>query len=79
MPRAKFLKIFAIIEMFSAVIFLSLGLIFYLSKDTLGGGVMIPVTFASIGVCALIAAPILFAIAKKHESPANYEPEIKNE
>jgi len=64
--------------MFSAVVFLSLGLIFYLSKDTLGGGVMIPLTFTSIGVCALIAAPVLFAFAKKNEAGNNIEPEIKN-
>jgi hypothetical protein len=76
MKKSKFLKLFAMIEMLSAVIFLSLAVIFYLSKDSLGGDMMIPVVFASIGGCALIAAPILFVIAKKHDednpTPVDY-------
>lgn len=65
MPKSKFLMLFAIIELLSAVIFITLAVIFYMSKDMLGGDLMIPVVFGSIGGCALIAAPLFFIFAKK--------------
>jgi len=39
MPKSKFLKIFALLEMFSATVFLALALIFFISRDTLGGSI----------------------------------------
>jgi hypothetical protein len=68
MNSSKFLKIFALIEMLTAVIFISLAVIFFVSKDTLGGDITIPIIFAFIGVCSLIAAPVLFKLAKKYQS-----------
>lgn len=68
MDRAKFLKIFAFIEILTAVIFISLAVIFFISKDFLGGDLTIPVIFAFIGGCSLIAVPVLFRLAKKHGS-----------
>lgn len=55
------------LEMLSATVFLSLALIFYLSKDTLGGDIKIPAIFGFIGICSLIAAPVLQKFAKKSE------------
>ena len=59
MPKSKFLKIFALLEMLSATIFLALALIFFISRDSMGGDVMIPAIFGFIGVCSFIAAPLL--------------------
>lgn len=67
MPKSKFLKLFAMLEMLSATIFLALAVIFFLSKDTLGGDLMIPAIFGFIGICSLIASPILMKFAKKAE------------
>jgi preprotein translocase subunit SecF len=67
MPKSKFLKIFALLEMFSATIFLALALIFFLSRESMGGDVMIPAIFGFIGVCSFIAAPVLMKFAKKAE------------
>ncbi len=67
MPKSKFLKIFALLEMFSATIFLALALIFFLSRESMGGDVMIPSIFGFIGVCSFIAAPVLMKFAKKAE------------
>lgn len=67
MPKSKILKLFAIIEMLTATVFLALAVIFYLSKDSLGGDVVIPLIFAFIGICAFIAAPLLMKFAKKTE------------
>ena len=50
MPKSKFLKIFALLEMLSATIFLALALIFFISHDSMGGDVMIPAIFGFIGV-----------------------------
>jgi preprotein translocase subunit SecF len=71
MNSPKFLKMFAMIEMLSAMVFISLAVITYLSLDKLGGDLMIPLVFGIIGGCALIAAPVLFTIAKKRESESN--------
>lgn len=68
MNKSKFLKLFAMIELLTALIFITLAVIFYISKDSIGGDTMIPVIFASIGVCALIAVPVLFTIAKRQNS-----------
>ncbi|HMQ80219.1 MAG TPA: hypothetical protein PKE39_10385 [Ignavibacteria bacterium] len=68
MPKSKFLKIFALIEMLSATIFLALALIFFLSRDSMGGDVMIAAIFGFIGVCSFIAAPLLMKFAKKAEA-----------
>lgn len=68
MPKSKFLKLFAIIEMLTATVFLALALIFFLSKDALGGDIVIPIIFAFIGICAFIAAPLLMKFAKKAEN-----------
>jgi len=67
MPKSKFLKIFALLEMLSATIFLALALIFFLSRESMGGDVIIPSIFGFIGVCSFIAAPILMKFAKKAE------------
>lgn len=67
MPKSKFLKIFALLEMLSATIFLALALIFFISRDSMGGDVIIPSIFGFIGVCSFIAAPILMKFAKKAE------------
>ncbi len=67
MPKSKFLKLFAILEMLSATIFLALAVIFFLSKDMLDGEIMIPSIFGFIGICSLIAAPLLMKFAKKAE------------
>ena len=67
MPKSKFLKLFAMLEMLSATIFLALALIFFLSKDMLGGEIMIPAIFGFIGICSLIAAPILMKMAKRQD------------
>ncbi|NOS86201.1 MAG: hypothetical protein HOP31_13745 [Ignavibacteria bacterium] len=67
MPKSKFLKIFALLEMLSATIFLALALIFFISRDSMGGDVMIPAIFGFIGVCSFIAAPLLMKFAKKAE------------
>ncbi len=67
MPKSKFLKLFAMIEMLTATVFLALAVIFYLSKDSLGGDIIIPSIFAFIGICAFIAAPLLIKFAKKTE------------
>jgi len=67
MPKSKFLKVFALLEMFSATVFLALALIFYISKDTLGGSVTIPAIFGFIGICSIIAAPLLMKFARKAE------------
>ncbi len=67
MPKSKFLKLFALLEMLSATIFLALAVIFFLSKDTLGGDLVIPIIFGFIGVCSIIAAPLLMKFAKRSE------------
>ena len=67
MPKSKFLKIFALLEMLSATIFLALALIFFLSRESMGGDVMIPAIFGFIGVCSFIAAPLLMKFPKKAE------------
>ena len=67
MPKSKFLKIFAMLEMLSATIFLALAVIFFLSKDALGGSLVIPIVFGFIGICALAAAPLLMKFARKAE------------
>lgn len=67
MPKSKFLKIFALLEMLSATIFLALAVIFFLSKDSLGGDIMIPAIFGFIGICSLVASPILMKMASKQE------------
>jgi len=67
MPKSKFLKIFALLEMLSATIFLALALIFFLSRESMGGDVIIPSIFGFIGVCSFIAAPVLMKFAKKAE------------
>lgn len=67
MPKSKFLKIFAIIEMLSATIFLALAVIFFLSKETLGGDIMIPAIFGFIGICSLVASPLLMKMANRQE------------
>ncbi|MBE2227861.1 MAG: hypothetical protein IAE93_10975 [Ignavibacteria bacterium] len=61
------MKVFALLEMFSATVFLALALIFYISKDTLGGSVTIPAIFGFIGICSIIAAPLLMKFARKAE------------
>jgi hypothetical protein len=76
MPKAKFLKMFALIELLVAFVFITLAIIFYSSKGSPGSDIMIPLIFGSIGGCALIASPIIFIAAKKHEaknpSPIEY-------
>ncbi len=67
MPKSKFLKIFALIEMLTATIFLALAVIFYFSRGALGGDIIIPLIFAFIGICAFIAAPLLMKFSKKAE------------
>jgi preprotein translocase subunit SecF len=56
------------LEMLSATIFLALAVIFFLSKDMLGGEIMIPAIFGFIGICSLIAAPILMKMANKQDT-----------
>ena len=68
MKKSKFLRLFALIELFTASIFMALAIIFYLNIGAIGGDVTIPVIFAAIGFCALIAAPVLFTLAKRHET-----------
>lgn len=68
MPKSKFLRMFALIELFTAAVFVALAIIFFLNKDVLGGDMMIPIIFISIGGCALIGAPILFTMAKKEDA-----------
>ncbi len=67
MPKSKFLKIFAMLEMLSATIFLALAVIFFLSKETLGGDIMIPAIFGFIGICSLVASPLLMKMANRQE------------
>ena len=67
MPKSKFLKIFALLEMLSATVFLALALIFFISRDTLGGSITIPAIFGFIGICSIIAAPLLMKFARKAE------------
>lgn len=78
MNSSKFLKIFALIEALTSVIFISLAVIFFVSKDTLGGDLTIPIIFAFIGVCSLIAAPVLFKLAEKYE-PAKASDAVKGQ
>lgn len=68
MPKSKFLKLFTVIEVTTAIIFLSLALIFFLNINLLEGNLLIPYIFAFIGLCSAVAAPILFSYAKKAES-----------
>lgn len=42
MQKSKFLKLFALIELLSAILFLTLAVIFYVSKDAIGGDMTIP-------------------------------------
>lgn len=71
MNSPKFLRMFAMIEMLSAIVFISLAVITFLSLDKLGGDMMIPLVFGIIGGCALIAAPVLLVVAKKREAESN--------
>lgn len=74
MPKSKFLKLFALIEMLSATVFLALGLIFFISKNELGGNMTIPLIFTFIGLCSLVAAPLLLYFAKKADAiKSNYK------
>ncbi len=70
MTKAKFLKLFAVIEMLSAIVFISLAVIFYVSKEAIGNDMMIPAIFGFIGVCSVIAVPVILKIAKKHSIEA---------
>jgi len=65
MQKAKFLKLFALIELLSAILFISLALIFFVSKDAIGGDMTIPAVFGFIGICSAIAVPVLLKLAKK--------------
>lgn len=65
MSKVKFLKLFAMIEVLSAVVFLSLAVIFYISKEAIANDMMIPAIFGFIGICSAIAVPVLLKIAKK--------------
>ncbi|MBZ0203407.1 MAG: hypothetical protein IT281_01870 [Ignavibacteria bacterium] len=65
MTKVKFLKLFAMIEMLSAVVFISLAVIFYISKEAIGNDMMIPGIFGFIGLCSVIAVPVILKIAKK--------------
>lgn len=65
MPKEKFLKMFALIELFTAFVFITLAIIFYLSKDAFGGETTMALIFGSIGACALIAAPVFLIAANK--------------
>lgn len=68
MDKSKFLRLFALIELFTAAVFIALGIIFYLNIKALSGDMLIPLMFLSIGGCALIAAPVMFVLAKKHDA-----------
>lgn len=68
MNKAKFLRLFALIELFTASVFLALAIIFYLNLPAIGGDTMIPIIFAVIALCAMIAAPVMFTLAKKQET-----------
>ncbi|MCI0448790.1 MAG: hypothetical protein L0Y79_03260 [Chlorobi bacterium] len=76
MHKGKFLKMFALIELLTAFVFITLAIIFYFSIDAIGGDLMLPIIFGSIGGCALIASPVIFIAAKRHEgkhpSPIEY-------
>ena len=65
MSKVKFLRLFAFIEMLSAVVFISLAVIFYISKEAIGNDMMIPGIFGFIGLCSVIAVPVILKIAKK--------------
>ena len=66
---------FALVELLSALVFITLAIIFYLNVNVLNGDMMIPIIFASIGGCALIGAPVIFISAKRYEekNPAAVE------
>ena len=68
MNKSKFLKFFAFIEILTAGIFISLAVIFFISKEFLDGDLTIPIIFAFIGGCSLTAVPVLLRLAKKHGS-----------
>jgi hypothetical protein len=74
MNKSRFLMFFAFIEILTAVIFISLAVIFFISKDFLGGDLTIPIIFAFIGCCSMIAVPVLFKLAKKHNQESLFEP-----
>ena len=65
MQKAKFLKLFALIELLSAILFLSLAVVFFVSRDALGGDMIIFAVFGFIGICSAIAVPVLLKLAKK--------------
>ncbi len=73
MNKSRFLKFFAFIEILTAVIFISLAVIFFISKDFLGGDLTIPIIFAFIGCCSLIAVPVLLNLSKKHRSENTFD------
>jgi NADH:ubiquinone oxidoreductase subunit 6 (subunit J) len=74
MPRSKALKIVALIEFVTAVVFLFLAVIMYIS----GQGVYptkddMPVTFIflMIAMISFISSPILYMIARRMEESQN--------
>lgn len=64
---------FALIELMTAALFIALGVIFYINREAIAGDLTIPIIFTVIGGCALIAAPVLFKLAKKHDENPNME------
>jgi hypothetical protein len=59
---------FALVELMTGFVFVTLAVILYTNIDILNGETIVPIVFGSIGACALIAAPMLFIIAKKQEA-----------
>jgi hypothetical protein len=74
----KILKLFALIELFTAAVLIALAVIFYAFRKemSLGNDLSILYVLLLIGGVSLISAPILFTIAKKQErdnpSPIEY-------
>lgn len=65
MTKQKLLKLFVLIEIMTGIIFLTLAVIFYISRNQLAGDMTIPLIFGIIGACALTAVPIIITLANR--------------
>ena len=76
--NSKILKLFALVELFTAAVLICLAVIFYAFRKEMSFGDDMSTIYILllIGGVSLISAPVLFAVAKKQErdnpSPIEY-------
>jgi hypothetical protein len=75
--KSKIIKLLALIELLTAVVFMVLAVVMYISGNVISAeqeGISVTFIFLVLAMFSLISSPILFFIAKRMEENENQTP-----